>query len=146
MSDIIYLTDVSTITCVVDKGRSDAVLLAARFETRPGSSGEVRAAMQRAMSVRRETQPIDQLSCGSVFVNPPQAYAGRLIEAAGLKAAREGGAEISALHANFIVNRGGATAKDVLTLIARARGREGPGAASRRSASGKGARPSRSRS
>ncbi len=98
-----------------------AVLLAARFETRPGSSGEIRAAMQRAMSARRETQPVDQLSCGSVFVNPPQDYAGRLIEAAGLKGAREGGAEISALHANFIVNRGGATAKDVLTLIARAR-------------------------
>ncbi len=54
-------------------------------------------------------------------MNAPQSYAGRVIVAAGLKAAREGGAEISALHANFIVNRGGATAKDVLTLIARAR-------------------------
>jgi UDP-N-acetylmuramate dehydrogenase len=56
---------------------------------------------------------------GSVFRNPPNDHAARLIEAAGLKGARQGGAEISPLHANFIVNLGGATAEDVLTLIAR---------------------------
>ena len=56
-----------------------------------------------------------------MFRNPEGDYAGRLIEAAGLKGTREGGAEISSVHANFIVNRGGATARDVLTLIERAR-------------------------
>ena len=65
--------------------------------------------------------PIDERSCGSVFKNPPDERAGRLIEAAGLKGAREGDAEISTVHANFIVNRGSATAAQVLTLIKRAR-------------------------
>ena len=100
---------------------SGAVLLAARFETAPGDPQEIRAAMQRHMSKRREAQPVDQLSCGSVFKNPPDDHSGRLIEAAGLKGAREGAAEISDLHANFIINRGGASASDVLRLIARAR-------------------------
>ncbi|MEE9279359.1 MAG: UDP-N-acetylmuramate dehydrogenase [Myxococcota bacterium] len=99
----------------------DAVLLAARFATRPGDAGEIRAVMRRHLDARRDTQPTDQLSCGSVFKNPPGDHSGRLIEAAGLKGVREGGAEISLLHANFIVNRGGASAADVLRLIARAR-------------------------
>ncbi len=60
-------------------------------------------------------------SCGSVFKNPPGSYAGRLIEAAGLKGAKHGGAQISTLHANFIVNAGGASAADVLALIGHAR-------------------------
>jgi UDP-N-acetylmuramate dehydrogenase len=65
---------------------------------------------------RTATQP-RQLSAGSIFSNPPGDYAGRLIEAVGLKGERRGGAEISALHANFIVNTGSATARDVLGLI-----------------------------
>ena len=67
------------------------------------------------------TQPIDAPSCGSVFKNPPGSHAGRLIEAAGLKGEKHGGAQISTLHANFIVNTGGATAADVLALIGHAR-------------------------
>jgi UDP-N-acetylmuramate dehydrogenase len=72
---------------------------------------------------RAATQPLDVPSCGSVFKNPPGDYAGRLIEAAGLKGEQVGGARISDVHANFIVNRGGATAADVLALVARARER-----------------------
>lgn len=69
---------------------------------------------------RRSTQPA-AASAGSIFKNPPGDHAGRLIEAAGLKGATAGGAQISPVHANFIVNAGGATADDVLQLIDRAR-------------------------
>ncbi len=100
---------------------SGSVLLAAHFETHPGDPEEIQATMRRYLLSRRDTQPVDQLSCGSVFKNPEGDYAGRLIEAAGLKGAREGLAEISPLHANFIVNRGGASASNVLRLIERAR-------------------------
>jgi UDP-N-acetylmuramate dehydrogenase len=65
---------------------------------------------------RTASQP-RQLSAGSIFANPPGDYAGRLIEAAGLKGERRGGAEISAQHANFIVNTGSASAADVVGLI-----------------------------
>src|SRR5919108_455632 len=65
---------------------------------------------------RTATQP-RQLSAGSVFANPPDDYAGRLIEATGLKAARIGGCAISAQHANFIVNVGRGTAGDVYGLV-----------------------------
>ena len=63
------------------------------------------------------TQPLDQPSCGSVFKNPEGDYAGRLIEAAGLKGVVYGNAQISARHANFIVNNGGATADETYHLI-----------------------------
>jgi UDP-N-acetylmuramate dehydrogenase len=77
--------------------------------------------IDRLLAHRQATQPIDIPSCGSVFRNPPGDFAGRLIEAAGLKGERVGAAEISTVHANFIVNHGGATARDVLALIERAR-------------------------
>jgi UDP-N-acetylmuramate dehydrogenase len=66
---------------------------------------------------RRTASQPRQLSAGSIFANPSGDYAGRLIEAVGLKGERRGGAEISAQHANFIVNSGSATAADVLSLI-----------------------------
>lgn len=97
-----------------------SVVLAARFRLEPSDRDSVRAEIDRQLAHRRGTQPIDQPSCGSVFKNPPGDHAGRLIEAAGLKGAREGGAQISSLHANFIVNCGGATASDVLALVRRA--------------------------
>jgi UDP-N-acetylmuramate dehydrogenase len=106
-----------------------AVVVSAAFRVRESRPEAVQAEVDRHLEKRSRTQPLDVPSCGSVFKNPPGDFAGRLIEAAGLKGARVGGAEISPLHANFIVNRGGATAGDVLALIesARARVRERTG-------------------
>lgn len=72
---------------------------------------------------RKESQPIEYPSAGSVFKNPPNAYAGRLIEHAGLKGKKIGGAMISEKHANYIVNTGDATAKDILGLLSLTQGK-----------------------
>ena len=77
--------------------------------------------MDRILAERANRQPLDLPSCGSVFKNPPGGFAGQLIEAAGLKGEKIGGAQISTTHANFIVNTGGAKASDVISLIAKAR-------------------------
>ena len=81
---------------------------------------KLRMAIDEHKLYRKRTQPPQQ-SAGSVFKNPPGDYAGRLIEAAGLKGMAHGGAQISERHANFIVNVGGATAADVAALIKEAR-------------------------
>jgi UDP-N-acetylenolpyruvoylglucosamine reductase len=84
------------------------------------------AAIQRQIDVyrrkRHESQP-REASAGCVFKNPPGLSAGRLIDECGLKGERSGGAEVSPVHANFIVNRGGARTADVLALIRRVRAR-----------------------
>ena len=88
--------------------------------------GDVRAserAMQDDRARRRRTQPLDRPTFGSTFRNPPGDFAGRLIEAVGLKGHRIGGAAWSDVHANFVVNLGGATARDVLGLVDLARSR-----------------------
>lgn len=79
----------------------------------------IRAAMERSLDRRKATQPMGVPSAGSVFRNPEGDSAGRLIESAGLKGTRLGGARISDVHANFIVNDGGASASDVVRLIAK---------------------------
>jgi UDP-N-acetylmuramate dehydrogenase len=93
------------------------VIVSALLEVAAADAGVVRAEVARLLAKRAASQPLDVPSCGSVFKNPPGDYAGRLIEAAGLKGERVGDAEISAVHANFIANRGRARAADVLALI-----------------------------
>jgi UDP-N-acetylmuramate dehydrogenase len=83
----------------------------------PGDTVRIRSAMDGSLSRRKRSQPLGMPSAGSVFVNPPDDSAGRLIEASGLKGYRLGGAAISDVHANFIVNTGGACAADVLGLM-----------------------------
>jgi UDP-N-acetylmuramate dehydrogenase len=73
--------------------------------------------MKSMLDRRRTTQPLGLPSCGSVFRNPPGDYSARLIEAAGLKGYRIGGAEVSTKHANFIINRNEASASDIEELI-----------------------------
>jgi UDP-N-acetylmuramate dehydrogenase len=98
-----------------------SIIVAARLQVEQSERAKVQSEIDRLLAHRQASQPIDISSCGSVFRNPPDHFAGQLIEAAGLKGAREGAAEISSVHANFIVNHGGATASDVLRLIERAR-------------------------
>ena len=105
-------------TCKLPAG---VVLTRARCRVRRGGEAE-RAHEQRAVRIdldkRRSTQPLSQPNSGSIFVNPKGNFAGRLIETAGLKGAKRGGAQLSTKHANFIVNLGDATAADVVELIA----------------------------
>ncbi len=93
-----------------------AVILTARLKLAHSTPEIVKAAMDNYSEHRRSTQP-PGASMGSMFKNPPGDYAGRLIEAAGLKGYRIGNAEISSVHANFFVNHGSANASDILRLI-----------------------------
>jgi UDP-N-acetylmuramate dehydrogenase len=98
-----------------------ALVAGATIQLQPGDGAAGRRQMARWTAERNRTQPIRTKNCGSVFKNPPGDSAGRLVEAAGLKGAREGAAQVSEQHANFIVNLGGAGAADVSRLIERVR-------------------------
>lgn len=86
------------------------------FSLWPAPQAHLRMVMEQAQRRRRQTQPWGYPNAGSIFKNPPGAYAGRLIEAAGLKGMTVGRARVSETHANFIVNIGGATASEVRQL------------------------------
>lgn len=94
-------------------------VLEGMLDLEPGDPAEVRAELDRLLQYRNRTQPLVLPNAGSIFKNPPGDAAGRLIDAAGCKGWREGGASVSTLHANWIVNEGQATARDVLRLMAR---------------------------
>jgi UDP-N-acetylmuramate dehydrogenase len=107
-------------TCRLPPG---AVVTRIELGLRTGDVAESERIMQEDRERRRRTQPLDRPSFGSTFRNPPGEFAGRLIEAVGLKGHRMGGAMWSDVHANFLVNVGGATARDVLALVRLARAR-----------------------
>jgi UDP-N-acetylmuramate dehydrogenase len=98
------------------KGPDNEWFIGARleFERAPGVNTD---AIRELLEKRRETQPIGEWSCGSVFTNPAGDHAARLIESAGLKGFRIGDASVSEKHANFIINHGRALAADVEALI-----------------------------
>lgn len=98
-------------------GPAQEWFLSAELKLEPGDVAESQQKIKILLERRNQTQPTNQPSCGSVFKNPPGDFAARLIEACGLKSYRIGGAEVSAKHANFIVNTGGANAADIEALI-----------------------------
>lgn len=95
----------------------DAVVTGAVVRLGSGDETEIRRRMDEAREWRRRTQPLAEPNCGSVFTNPEGDHAARLIDAAGCKGRRVGGASVSLKHANFIVAEPGARSSDVLALI-----------------------------
>ncbi|MEJ5358266.1 MAG: UDP-N-acetylmuramate dehydrogenase [Desulfobacterales bacterium] len=100
-------------------GLEGILIAAARLRLEPGPCDLLRRRVAEVLEMRARRQPLEFPSCGSVFKRPAGYYAGALIEEAGLKGERVGGAQVSPKHAGFIVNRGGATASDVYRLIRR---------------------------
>ncbi len=94
-----------------------AVLIGCRLRLARRPLQEIQKDIKQRLKVKKATQPLALASAGCVWKNPPGDFAGRLIEKVGLKGKRINGAEISSKHANFIVNRGGATAADVQALM-----------------------------
>ncbi len=107
-------------TSLLKRQRPEAVILSARLALERGDRGAIQEKMERFSAQRHSSQPAGA-SLGSMFKNPPGDFAGRLIEAAGLKGKRIGGAEISPRHANFFINHGNTRAADIKALIDLAR-------------------------
>ena len=93
------------------------VIVSGHLKVTSGNQEDIARRLRTLVEKRRTSQPWQSPSCGSVFRNPPGEFAGQLIEAAGLKGRQQGGAQVSSRHANFIINRGQARAKDVLGLM-----------------------------
>ncbi|MBE0643462.1 MAG: UDP-N-acetylmuramate dehydrogenase [Bacteroidetes bacterium] len=100
--------------------RSD-IVISARFRFPEGDEEQLRARRKELLLKRNAAQPVNWPNAGSIFKNPEGSYAAKLIEESGLKGHRIGGAQVSELHANFIINTGGATAADVLKMIGHVR-------------------------
>jgi UDP-N-acetylmuramate dehydrogenase len=101
----------------------ELVILRAQFQLEPDNPEELTKRMQKQWIVKKASQPLGHQSAGCIFKNPRGMSAGMLIEQAGLKGTRVGGAEVSDRHANFIIAEPGATSQDVLKLIELVRGR-----------------------
>jgi UDP-N-acetylmuramate dehydrogenase len=99
------------------------VVTSMSFGLTPGDPDAILAEMERVTQLRNDSQPLEFPSAGSVFKRPPGDYAGRILESVGAKGFAIGGAEVSTKHANFIINRGNATAADVLAVITELRKR-----------------------
>lgn len=95
----------------------DYVILSATFELTSGDNTEIKAKMDDLMSRRKAKQPLEYPSAGSTFKRPEGTYAGLVIEQSGLKGYTVGGAQVSEKHANFVINKGGAKASDIITII-----------------------------
>ena len=110
----------SALKTLLHSGQPAPIVLSAAFQLRAGDTAEMEGWAAGFLAHRRATQPTEP-SAGSIFQNPPGDYAGRIIDSLGLKGHTIGNAQFSTVHANFIVNLGGATAADVLALIDLAR-------------------------
>jgi UDP-N-acetylmuramate dehydrogenase len=102
-------------SCNLQKG--DKILLEVELELKPGNYDDIKRKMEDFSQRRKDKQPLNLPSAGSAFKRPPGNYAGALIEQAGLKGYRIGGAMVSDKHAGFIVNVGNASFEDVMNLI-----------------------------
>lgn len=102
---------------LADKSPGEEWFIAGYFRFERGDANLASEQIKQLLRRRSETQPIGVFSCGSVFKNPPNNFAGRLIESVGLKGFRIGEVEVSPKHANFIINHGKGKAQDVLALI-----------------------------
>ena len=99
------------------KKNKDYIVLEVVLKLKPGDKEEMNAVIEKRFEKRKATQPLEYPSAGSVFRNPEGMYAGKLIEDANLKGYSIGGAMISDMHANFIVNKDNATGEDIINLI-----------------------------
>ena len=99
------------------KKNKDYIVISATFELEKGNIDEMKELITERKKKRVASQPLDMPNAGSVFRNPEGSYAGALIEGANLKGYNINGAEVSIKHANFIVNKGNATGKDIIDLI-----------------------------
>ncbi len=104
------------------------IILKVSLSLNKGDREEISRVVTEKLAWRKERQPLSLPSAGSVFKNPRDCPAGRIISELGFKGTRVGGAEVSELHANFIVNRGGARAADILSLVERIRDKARRGA------------------
>ena len=97
---------------------NEAIILSVGFKLAKGSKDEIEAKMNEIMQRRKDKQPIEWPSAGSTFKRPADGFAAALIDQCGLKGKTHGGAQVSEKHAGFVINKGGASCSDVISLMA----------------------------